>query len=67
MRRADHSLRGVLPGVCVCDVETSNMRWLMSYLGCCIAEKKIVMSSIRTVAQAVSQSGDSVSVPTHSV
>ena len=47
LRRADHSFRGDLPGVCivrvcvcvcvcliVCDLETSTMRWTMPEVGC---------------------------------
>jgi len=41
VRRADHSIRGVLPGVCliVCVLETSTMRRPRPDLGCCGTEK----------------------------
>ena len=39
LRRAEHSFRGVLPGVCVCvcvcDLETSRVRRSRPQLGCC--------------------------------
>jgi hypothetical protein len=46
VRRADHSTRGVLPGVCliVCGLETSTMRRPRPDLGCCSTEKKMVRS-----------------------
>ena len=42
MRRADHSIRGVLLGVCLieCVLETSTMRRPRPDLGCCATEKK---------------------------
>jgi hypothetical protein len=43
-RGADHSLRGMLPVLCVCvivcDLETSTMGWPRFELGCCVTEKE---------------------------
>jgi hypothetical protein len=40
LRRADHSFGGVLPGACVCDLETSKIKRARPILGCCAAEKE---------------------------
>jgi len=47
LRRADHSFREVLPGVCMCvclslcDIETSTMMRYGSDLGSCATRKKV--------------------------
>ena len=45
LRRADHSLRGVLPAVrlIVCDLETSTMKQLRLYWPCWPTEKKLAI------------------------
>jgi hypothetical protein len=49
MRLADHSFRGVLPGVCVClivcDLETSKMRRPRPDLGCS-ATRRIISTDL---------------------
>jgi hypothetical protein len=42
MRRADHSFRGVLPGVSVCETETSKTRRPRPDLGCCATDERSV-------------------------
>jgi hypothetical protein len=54
LRRADHSLRGILPGVCliVCGLETSTSRRPRPELGCCVREK-LVRSITRGVHHTI--------------
>ena len=46
MPRADHSFRGVLPGMCVCvfvcerKLSTCRIRQPRSELGCCVTQKQ---------------------------
>ena len=45
MRQADRSFRGVLTGVCICDIETSAMRRPTASL-CCWAKGKKYKESL---------------------